>query len=55
MLLNCNIERATYAFLDKVLNRFRVLIKILINQGIKFYMELQKLCEKTFIDHHTIS
>jgi len=55
LLLNCNNEKATYAFLDKVLIRFGVLIEVFINQSIKFYGEFQELCEKTLIDHHTIS
>jgi hypothetical protein len=41
---------ATYAFLDKVLNRFGAL-EMLIDQGMKF----QELCEKALIDHCTIS
>jgi hypothetical protein len=54
-LLNCNSEKATYAFLDKVLSKFGALVKIFINQGTKFRGELQKLCEKTLIDHHMTS
>jgi hypothetical protein len=48
-------EKATYAFLDKVFNRFGVRAKVLINQGTKFYGELQELCEKTLINHCTTS
>ncbi len=55
MLLNYNNERATYAFLNRALSMFGVLTKVLINQGIKFYGEFQEFCEKTFIDHQTIS
>ncbi len=48
-------EGATYAFLNKVLNRFGVLAEVFTNQGTKFCGEFQKLCEKTFIDHCTTS
>ncbi len=41
LLLNCNSERATYAFLNRIFNRFGVLIEVLINQGIHFYGEFQ--------------
>jgi hypothetical protein len=43
LLLNCNSEEATYAFLDKVLNRFGVLTEVLINQGIKFCGEIPRI------------
>jgi len=55
LLLNCNSERATYAFLNRIFSRFGVLIEVLINQGINFYGEFQYLCEKALTDHHTIS
>jgi transposase-like protein len=48
-------EGATYAFLDRVLNRFGVPAEVLIDQGIKFPGEFQELCEKTLIDHRTTS
>ncbi len=54
MLPNCTSEKATYAFLDKVLDRFGTLAKVFTNQCTKFYGEFQELCEKT-LDHHTIS
>jgi hypothetical protein len=54
-LSNRNNEGVTYAFLDRVLNRFGVLIDVLINQGIKFCGEFQELCEKALIDHCTAS
>ncbi len=34
-----------------VLSRFGVLVKVLINQNMKFRGEFQKLCKKTLIDH----
>jgi hypothetical protein len=54
-LYDCNNEGAMYAFLDRVLSRFRAAAKVLIDQGTKFCGEFQKLCEKTLIDHHTTS
>jgi hypothetical protein len=54
-LPNCSSEGASYAFLDKVLNRFGALTKVLIYQVTKFHEEFQKLCEKTLIDHCTTS
>jgi hypothetical protein len=54
-LLNHSNEGATYAFLNKVLNRFGVPIEVLIYQGIKLCGEFQELCEKALIDHHTTS
>jgi hypothetical protein len=54
-MLNCSNERASYAFLDKVLSRFRPLIKVFIDQGMKFCGEFQKLCESSLINHCTIS
>ncbi len=50
-LLNCSTERSSYAFLDKVLNRFGAPAKVLTNQGTKFRGEFQELCEKTLINH----
>jgi hypothetical protein len=50
-----NSERATYAFLDNVPNRFGALTEVLTNQGTKFCGELQELCEKTLINHYTTS
>jgi hypothetical protein len=47
LLPNCTNERATYAFLDKVFDRFGAPTKVLIGQGTKFYGEFQKLCENT--------
>jgi hypothetical protein len=54
-LLDHNNESSTYAFLDMVLNRFGALVEILIDKCRKFYEEFQKLCEKKFINHYTIS
>jgi hypothetical protein len=54
-LLNHSNEGVTYAFLNKVLNRFGVPIEVLIYQGIKLCGEFQELCEKALIDHHTTS
>jgi hypothetical protein len=50
-LLDHNNEGTTYAFLDKVFNRFGAMLKIFIDQGMKFSGEFQELCEKTLIDH----
>jgi hypothetical protein len=54
-LLNHNNEGVTYTFLDKVLNRFGALAKVLTNQNTKFHGEFQELCEKTLINHCTTS
>jgi hemoglobin-like flavoprotein len=54
-LLDCNNEGITYAFFDRMLNRFGALIKVFIDQNTKFHREFQKLCEKALIDHWTIS
>jgi transposase-like protein len=54
-LLNCINEGVTYAFLDRVLNRFGAPSKFFTDQGIKFHGEFQKLCGKALIDHHTAS
>jgi hypothetical protein len=54
-LLNCSSEKTTYAFLDKVLNRFMAPTKVLTGQVTKFHEEFKKLCEKTLIDHCTTS
>jgi hypothetical protein len=51
----CNSEETTYAYLDRVFNRFGALAKVLLDQSTKFYGEFQKLCRKTLINHHTIS
>jgi hypothetical protein len=48
-------EWIAYAFLDRVLSKFGVPIKVFINQGTKFHGESQKMHEKTLIDHHTTS
>jgi hypothetical protein len=48
-------EGTTYAFLDRVLSRFGAIIEVLINQGMDFYEDFQKLCEKALIDHQTTS
>jgi hypothetical protein len=52
LLPNCTNERATYAFFDKVFDRFGAPTKGFIDRGTKFYGEFQELCEKT-LDHHT--
>jgi hypothetical protein len=54
-LSNQNSEGVTYAFLDKILSRFGALVKVIIDQGTKFYGEFQKVCEKTPIYHLMIS
>jgi len=45
LLLDCSSERATYAFLDRVLNRFGVPIEFFVDQGTQFHREFQELCE----------
>ncbi len=45
LLLDCSSERATYAFLDRVLNRFGVPIEFFADQGTQFHREFQELCE----------
>jgi hypothetical protein len=54
-LPNHSNEGVAYAFLDKVLNRFGALAKVLPNQNTKFHGEFQKLCEKTLINHYMTS
>jgi hypothetical protein len=48
-------ERVTYAFLDKIFSRFGALAKVIIDQGMKFCGEFQKVCEKSVIYHHMTS
>ncbi len=43
-LLDCNSEGTTYAFMDKMFNRFGVPIEVLIDQGTKFQKNFQDLC-----------
>jgi hypothetical protein len=50
-LLDHTSEDATFAFFDMVFNIFGALVKVLINQGMKFCWEFQELCEKTLIDY----
>jgi hemoglobin-like flavoprotein len=50
-LLNHNIERATYAFMDNMFNRFGIVVEIFINQSMEFHEKFQKLHEKTLINH----
>jgi hypothetical protein len=54
-LPNRNIEGSTYAFLDKMFNRFGVLAKVFIDQGMEFWRDFKDLCEKPLIDQRTIS
>jgi len=54
-LLNHSNEGIAYAFLDRTFSSFGVLVEIFINQGTKFHVEFYELCEKTSIDHRTIS
>ncbi len=54
-LLNHSSERATYAFMDNVFNRFGILVKIFINQSMEFHEKFEKLHEKALIDHHMTS
>jgi hypothetical protein len=55
LLLDHSNERAAYAFLDRMFNRFGALTKVLIGQGIKFCGDFQKLYEEALIDHRTTS
>jgi len=48
-------EGATYTFLDRIFNRSSVPVEVLIDQGIKFHGDFEKLCEKALIDHRTTS
>ncbi len=50
-----NNEGVAYAFLDKVLNKFDILVEVFTNQGMELCGEFQKLCEKALINHHTNS
>jgi len=50
-----NNEGVAYAFLDKVLNKFDILVEVFTNQGMELHGEFQKLCEKALIDHCTTS
>jgi hypothetical protein len=52
-LLDRSSEGATYAFLEKVVNRFGALVEIFIDQSEEFCGVFQKLCEKTLINHRT--
>jgi hypothetical protein len=54
-LPNRSSEKATYAFLDRVFNRFGLPIEVLTDQGTKLCGEFQELCEKALIDHCMIS
>jgi hypothetical protein len=54
-LLDCSSEGVAYAFLDKMLNKFGVLVEVLTDQGTKFERDFQDLCEKALIDHWTTS
>jgi transposase-like protein len=50
----CNNGGSTFAFLDRVLNRFGALAKVIIDKS-KWHGKFQKMCEKTLIDHHKTS
>jgi transposase-like protein len=54
-LSNHSNEGVTYAFFNKILNRFGALAKVIIDQGTKFYGEFQKVCEKAVIYHRLTS
>jgi hypothetical protein len=54
-LLDCNSEKATYAFLDDMLSKFGAPTEVFTNQGIKFRKDFQYLCENASIDHQTTS
>jgi hemoglobin-like flavoprotein len=54
-LLNRSIEGVTYAFMENIFNRFGIVIEIFINQSVEFHEKLQKLHEKTLIDHRMTS
>jgi hypothetical protein len=47
-LLNYNNEGATYAFMEKIFNRFEISTIILINQGMKLCEEFSKDCVKSY-------
>jgi hypothetical protein len=50
-LRNCSNEGTAYAFLERMLSRFGVLVEVIINQAMDFCGDFQKLCEKALIDH----
>jgi hypothetical protein len=54
-LVNHSNEGATYAFMDGVFNRFRILLKTFTNQSMEFHEKFQRLHEKFLIDHHMTS
>jgi len=54
-LLNHSIEGTTYAFMDKVFNRFGILVEIFINESMEFHENFPKLHVKALIVHHMTS
>jgi hypothetical protein len=54
-LQDYNNERAAYAVLDKMFNKFEAPIEVFTNQGMEFQRDFQDLCEKALIDHWTSS
>jgi hypothetical protein len=53
--LDRNNEGVAYAFLNKVLNRFGVLVEIFIAWSMEFLEEFKKLCDKALIENHITS
>jgi hypothetical protein len=50
-LLDHNNEGVLHMHFYKVFNRFGVLAKVRTNQGMEFYGDFQKSCEKALINH----
>jgi transposase-like protein len=54
-LPNHSNEGATYAFLDKMLNRFNAPTEVFTDQDMDFQGDFQDLCDKALINHRTTS
>jgi hypothetical protein len=50
-LLDYSNVGTTYAFFNRMFSRFGVPIEVLIDQGMDFCGDFQKLCEKALTDH----
>jgi hypothetical protein len=50
-LPDSNEGGATYAFFNKMFNRFGVWVKVFINQGMEFQRDFQDYVRKALIDH----
>jgi hypothetical protein len=50
-LLDYSNVGTTYAFLNRMFSRFGVPIEVLIDQGMDFCGDFQKLCENALTDH----